>query len=231
MADRGKHIQGAFDAALDALKNDALMMSSLTERLFDSAMEGLLTRNSDLSNQSVADDEEIDVLEKQIDRVGVDLLIRFHPVASDMRQVISTMKLSTNLERVADQAVAIARRARKLNLEPAVPEVALLEPLFRETKSMLRDSLHAFVEGDVELARKLKPRDRYLDQLNTALSEEVTMRMAAKPEAIPSYLSLIFVARSLERIGDHATNIAEDTIWVEQAEDIRHTYGAKPAAG
>ncbi|MBW0001195.1 MAG: phosphate signaling complex protein PhoU [Verrucomicrobia bacterium] len=231
MADRGKHIQGAFDAALNALKNDALMMSSLTERLFDSAMEGLLTRNSDLSNQSVADDEEIDVLEKQIDRVGVDLLIRFHPVASDMRQVISTMKLSTNLERVADQAVSIARRARKLNVEPAIPEVALLEPLFREAKSMLRDSLHAFVEGDADLARKLKPRDRYLDQLNTALSEELTIRMAAKPEAIPSYLSLIFVARALERIGDHATNIAEDTIWVEQAEDIRHTYGTKPAVG
>jgi phosphate transport system protein len=231
MADRGKHIQSAFDTALDALKNDVLMMSSLTERLFDSAREGLLTRNTDLCNQAVADDEEIDVLEKQIDRVGVDLLIRFHPVASDMRQVISTMKLSANLERVADQAVAIARRARKLNLEPAIPEVALLEPLFQETKSILRDSLHAFVEGDVELARKLKPRDRHLDRLNSELSEALTIKMAAKPEAIPSYLSLIFVARSLERIGDHATNIAEDTIWVEQAEDIRHTYGTKPAAG
>jgi phosphate transport system protein len=230
MADRGKHIQSAFDVALDALKNDTLMMSSLTERLFDSAMEGLLTRNSDLCNQSVADDEEIDVLEKQIDRAGVELLIRFHPVASDMRQVISMMKLSTNLERVADQAVAIARRGRKLNLEPAIPEVALLEPLFREAKSLFSDSLHAFVEGDVELARKLKPRDRHLDQLNAELNEALTMKMAAKPEAIPSYLGLVFVARSLERIGDLATNIAEDTIWVEQAEDIRHTYGTKSAA-
>jgi phosphate transport system protein len=230
MADRGKHIQSSFDAALDALKNDALMMSSLTERLFDNAMEGLLMRNTDLCNQSVADDEEIDVLEKQIDRAGVDLLIRFHPVASDMRQVISTMKLSANLERVADQAVAIARRARKLNLEPAIPEVALIEPLFREARSIFRDSLHAFIEGNVELALQLKPRDRHLDRLNSELNEELTMKMAAKPEAISSYLSLIFVARSLERIGDHATNIAEDTIWVEQAEDIRHTYGTKPVA-
>ena len=230
MADRGKHIQSSFDAALDALKNDVLMMSSLTERLFDNAMEGLLMRNTDLCNQCVADDEEIDVLEKQIDRAGVDLLIRFHPVASDMRQVISTMKLSANLERVADQAVAIALRARKLNLEPSVPEVALIEPLFREARSIFHDSLHAFVEGDVELALKLKPRDRHLDRLNSELNEELTMKMAAKPEAIPSYLSLIFVARALERIGDHATNIAEDTIWVEQAEDIRHTYGTKPVA-
>jgi phosphate transport system protein len=228
MADRGKHIQSAFDVALDALKNDTLMMSSLTERLFDSAMEGLLTRNSDLCNQSVADDEEIDVLEKQIDRAGVELLIRFHPVASDMRQVISMMKLSTNLERVADQAVAIARRGRKLNLEPAMPEVALLEPLYCEAKSLFDDSRQAFVEGDVELARTLKPRDRHLDRLNTELNEALTTKMAAKPEAIPGHLGLILVARSLERIGDHATNIAEDAIWAEQSEDIRHTW-TKPA--
>ena len=231
MADHGKHIRSAFDAALDALKNDVLMMSSLTERLFDNAMEGLLARNGDLCNQSVADDEEIDLLEKQIDRVGVDLLIRFHPVASDMRQVISTMKLSANLERVADEAVAIARRARKLNVEPAMAEVALLEPLFGEAKSMLRDGLHAFIEGDVGLARQLKPRDRHLDRLNSDLNEALTRKMAAKPEAIPGYLSLLFVARSLERIGDHATNIAEEAIWAKQAEDIRHTYGSRPVAG
>ncbi|MBV9492399.1 MAG: phosphate signaling complex protein PhoU [Verrucomicrobia bacterium] len=231
MPDRGKHIQSSFDAALNSLKNDVLMMSSLTERVFDNAMEGLLKRDTDLSNQTVADDEEIDALEKEIDRAGVELLIRFQPVASDMRRVISTMKLSTNLERVADQAVAIARRTRKLNLEPAVPEVALIEPLFREAKSMLRDSLHAFVEGDVQLALTLKPRDRYLDQLNSELNEELAVKMAEQPSLIRVYLNLIFVARALERIGDHATNIAEDSIWVEQAEDIRHTYGPKPVAG
>ena len=226
MAERGKHIQSSFDAALMTLKNDVLMMSSLTERLFDNAMIGLFQRDSDLCNQSVADDEEIDVLEKQVDRSGVDILIRFHPVASDMREVISTMKLSANLERVADQAVAIARRAKKLNAEPAIPEVALIEPMFREAKSIFRDSLQSFVEGDVELALKLKPRDRYVDQLNTELSEALTLRMAENPENIRTYLNLIFVARCLERVGDHATNIAEDAIWVEQAEDIRHTYGS-----
>jgi phosphate transport system protein len=206
------------------------MMSDLTERLLDHAMEGLLLRNTDLCNQCVADDEEIDVLEKEVDRVGVGLLVRFHPVASDMRRVISTMKLSANLEKVADQAVAIARRARKLNLEPALPEITLLEPLFREAKGMFGDSLRAFVEGDVELARQLKPRDRRLDRLNHELSDALMMKMAAKPEAIPGYLSLIFVARSLERIGDRVTNIAEDAIWAVQAEDVRHTW-TKPAGG
>ncbi|MBV8225011.1 MAG: phosphate transport system regulatory protein PhoU, partial [Verrucomicrobia bacterium] len=111
MLERGKHISTSFDSALDSLKNDALMMSSLAERLLERAMQGLLQRDTDLCNAAIADDEEIDILEKQIDQEGVDLMIRYHPVAADIRQVISTMKMSSNLERIADQSVTIARRA------------------------------------------------------------------------------------------------------------------------
>ena len=103
MLERGKHISTSFDAALNSLKNDALMMSSLAERLLENAIQGLLKRDSTLCNLAIADDEEVDTLEKQIDKEGVEIMIRFHPVASDMRQVISTMKLSSNLERIADQ--------------------------------------------------------------------------------------------------------------------------------
>src|SRR6516164_4724778 len=126
MQDRGKHIRSNFDSALNSLKNDALMMSSLTERLLDNAIQGLLKRDSDLCNLTIADDEEVDVLEKQIDKEGIEIMIRFQPVACDMRQVISTMKLSANLERVADQSVVIARRAKKLNRRPSVQEVFLV---------------------------------------------------------------------------------------------------------
>ena len=122
MLERGRHISTSFDTALNSLKNDALMMSSLAERLLENAMQGLLRRDSTLCNLAIADDEEVDVLEKQIDKEGVEIMIRFHPVASDMRHVISTMKLSSNLERIADQSVVIARRAKKLNLRPTVPE-------------------------------------------------------------------------------------------------------------
>src|SRR5215472_8099868 len=108
------------------------MMSSLTERLLENAIQGLLKRDSDLCNVTIADDEEVDVLEKHIDKEGIEILIRFQPVACDMRQVISTMKLSANLERIADQSVVIARRAKKLNQEISVPEVALVEPLYQE---------------------------------------------------------------------------------------------------
>src|ERR1700756_3148241 len=132
MLERGRHISSSFDSALNGLKNDALMMSSLAERLMGNAMQGLLRRDTALCNLAIADDEDVDLLEKQIDKEGVEIMIRFHPVASDMRQVISTMKLSSNLERIADQSVVIARRAKKLNLRATVPEIFLLESLYRE---------------------------------------------------------------------------------------------------
>jgi phosphate transport system protein len=226
MQDRGKHIRTNFDSALGSLKNDALMMSSLTERLLENAIQGLLQRDSDLCNISIADDEEIDVLEKQIDKEGIEIMIRFQPVACDLREVISTMKLSANLERVADQSVVIARRAKKLNRRPAVREVFFVEPLYLTALGIFRDSLRAFIDGDIELALQLKPRDRQLDALNAQLNDRLTERMGADPEQVPSYLDIIFVARALERIGDHATNIAEDAFWQAQAEDIRHTFGA-----
>ena len=107
-SERTKHISTSFDAALYGLKNDVLMMSSLTDRLLQTAIEGLFNRNSELCDQADTGDEEVDTLEKQIDQDGVSLLIRFHPVASDMREVISAMKVSANLERIADNSVTTA---------------------------------------------------------------------------------------------------------------------------
>src|SRR5213079_417722 len=124
-----KHILGTFDDALASLRNNVLMMSSLTERSLDRAITGLLQRDDDLCVLAIADDEEIDQLEKQVDKDGVDLLLRFQPVASDLRRVVSAMKLSSNLERMADQATNIARKARKLNKHPPLPEILLLTPM------------------------------------------------------------------------------------------------------
>jgi phosphate transport system protein len=227
MAPLGKHISTNFESALQSLRNNVLMMSSLTERLLNFAMEGLLKRDNDLCNLAIADDEEVDSLEKEIDREGIDLLIRFHPVASDMREVIAAMKLSANLERIADQSVAIARKAKKLNAEAVVPEISLLEPVFQLALAIFRDSMHAFVDRDIELALKMKPRDRELDQLNLNVSDKIMARIAADPNQVRSYLNIILIARALERVGDHATNIAEDAVWTNHAEDIRHTYQRK----
>jgi phosphate transport system protein len=217
-----KHILGNFDEALASLRNNVLMMAGLTERSLDRAIKGLLERDDDLCANAIADDEEIDQLEKQMDKDGVDVLLRFQPVASDLRRVVSAMKLSPNIERVADQATNIARRARKLNRHPALPEVQLISPLHAHAISMFKDSIDAFVREDVQLARAIIPRDDDLDEMNASTSSQLIERMAQDPEQLRGYLNLIFVARCLERVGDHATNIAEDAVYAAAAEDIRH---------
>jgi phosphate transport system protein len=227
MAEQSKHISSSFEAALYGLKNDILMMSSLTDRMFQAAVEGLLNRDSDLCTQIVADDDEIDVLEKKVDLDGINLLVRFQPVASDMREVISAMKISTSLERIADQSVTIARRAKRLNARPAMRELALLEPPYHLALAIFRDSIRAFADGDCEHTRTFKLKDRELDAITDDVTDRLSERVAHESGLAPGYLDLIFIARTFERIGDNSVNIGEDSFWRDQAEDIRHTYGPK----
>jgi phosphate transport system protein len=217
-----KHILGTFDESLAALRNNVLMMAGLTERSLERAIKGLFDRNDDLCATTIADDEEIDQLEKQIDKDGVDILLRFQPVASDLRRVVSAMKLSSNLERIGDQATTIARRARKLNQHPRLPEVELIKPMHEHAMSMFKDSMDAFVREDVKLGCEVVGRDEGLDDLNQSASHKLVERMAQDPDQLRGYLNLIFIGRCLERVGDHATNIAEDAVYAANAEDIRH---------
>ena len=217
-----RHILGTFDEALASLRNNVLMMAGLAERSLERAIKGLLQRDDDLCANAIADDEEIDQLEKQIDKDGVDVLLRFQPVASDLRRVVSAMKLSSNLERIADQAVNIARGSRKLNRHPLLPEVKLIEPMYAQAVSMFKDSVDAYVREDVQLGREVVPRDEKLDELNRQTSRQLVQRMAENPDQLRGYLNLMFIARHLERVGDHATNIAEDAVYAAAAEDIRH---------
>jgi phosphate transport system protein len=217
-----KHILGSFDEALASLRNNVLMMAGLTERSLDRAVKGLLQRDDNLCATAIADDEEIDQLEKQIDKDGVDILLRFQPVASDLRRVVSAMKMSSNLERMADQATSIARRARKLNRHPPLPEVELIRPMYDHAMAMFKRSVEAFVREDATLARSVVPEDQELDELNRITSRKLIDRMAEDPVQLRGYLNLIFVSRCLERVGDHATNIAEEAVYAVAAEDIRH---------
>jgi phosphate transport system protein len=217
-----KHILGTFDEALASLRNNVLMMSSLTERSLERAMRGLFDRDDDLCANTIADDEEIDQLEIQMDKDGVAILLRFQPVASDLRRVVAAMKLSTNLERMADQATTIARRARKLNQHPPLPEVELIKPLYEQAMSMFKNSIDAFVREDVDLGCAVVTRDEKLDELNHEASRKLIERMAQDREQLRGYLNLIFIGRCLERVGDHATNIAEEAVYAAAAQDIRH---------
>ena len=217
-----KHILGTFDEALGSLRNNVLMMAGLAERSLERAMRGLTERDDNICANAIADDEEIDQLEMQIDKDGVDILLRFQPVASDLRRVVSAMKLSSNLERIADQATNIARRARKLNQHPLLPELELILPMNAQAMSMFKDSVDAYVREDVELGRAIVPRDTKLDELNRVASRRLIERMAQDPDQLRGYLNLMFIGRHLERVGDHATNIAEDAVYAAAAEDIRH---------
>src|SRR5213596_3475927 len=217
-----KHILGTFDEALASLRNNVLMMSGLTERSLERAMKGLVNRDDNICANAIADDEEIDQLEKQIDKDGVDILLRYQPVASDLRRVISAMKLSPNIERVGDQATSIAKRARKLNRHPPLPEVQLIVPIQAHAMSMFKDSINAFVREDVELAHAVVGRDKQLDDMNRSANRQLTERMMQDRDQLRGYLNLILISRCLERVGDHATNIAEDAVYAAAAEDIRH---------
>jgi phosphate transport system protein len=218
-----RHILTSFETALETLRKDVLMMASLATRSIDNARKGLFERDEDWCNTVIADDEEVDSLEIQIDNAGMDIMLRFHPFASDLRNVIAAMKTSVNLERGADQAVGIARRARKLISQPSLPEIARIEPLFDMAATMFKDAVKAFSDGDIELARTLKLRDKGLDDQNRSFAETLADLMQKNPDSIRGYLELIFIARCLERIGDQAKSIAEDTIYAVEVKDIRHT--------
>src|SRR5215475_11161005 len=172
-----KHILGSFDEALTALRKDLLMMAGLAERSLDRALKGLLQRDDDLCAHAIADDEEIDQLEKQIDQDGLEVLLRFHPVASDLRRVISAIRLSPNIERIGDQATNIAKRARKLNRHPPLPEMELILPMQSHAMSMFKDSINAYVRENVELANSVCGRDKQLDDMNREVNKKLTARM------------------------------------------------------
>ncbi len=220
--DSSKHILTTFDEALATLRNDVIAMSVLTTRSLDNALNGLHQRAADLCLQTIADDEEINQFEKQIDKDGIDLLLRFQPVASDLRRVVAAMKLSPNLERIADESVALARRARKLAQHPPLAEAELILPMGAHARQMVTDSIEAYIRENADLGRALKERDKALDAMNKDVARCLLARAIEDAEQMRGYINLVFIARHIERIGDHATNIGEDAVYAAAAEDIRH---------
>src|SRR4029453_4545392 len=219
------NILGTFDEALSDLRNDLLTMAGLAARSLYHAINGLLQRDDSLCTRAIADDEEVDQLEKKIDKAGLEILLRYQPVASDLRQVMSEMKLSPNIEGVADEATNIAERASKLNGHPPLAEVNLIVPIQAHAILMFKESIDAFVREDVELARAIVSRDKQLDAMNASANRKLIKRRMQDRDQLRGYLNLILISRCLERVGDHATNIAEDAVYAAAAEDIRHqTY-------
>ncbi len=219
-----------FDTELDSFKQKLLAMASHAETAVSRAVQALVERDYDLAVRVKADDDVLDAFEIQIDELAIQLLAKA-PRASDLRLITVAMHISQNLERVGDEACKIAKRARELGQEPPLKQVGEIPRLADLAVHMLRDSLDAFVKKDSAAARALIPRDKEVDALNKQIHHELAEQMIHDPQTITRCLALMVVAKSLERIADHGKNVAEEVVYLCEAEDIRHTVHASGTAG
>jgi phosphate transport system protein len=219
---QSSHILRDFDQAIAALRNEVLTMAAKTRHNLERGVCALLERNVELANAVIADDDEVDDAERKIDQLGMDILIRFHPVATDLRLVVSSMKISINLERISDHATNIAKRAKKMSCSQELPDATLIEPLYTLADHLLRDAISAYSDRNAELGASLHVRDKELDRLHHAATMTFGSRIEQFHGRSEDYLHLILVTRSLERVGDLAVNIGEDAVFLDQARDLRH---------
>jgi phosphate transport system protein len=219
-----QHIFRDFDKAIEALRAEVLLMASLTRQNLERAMKSLLERDIDLSRTVIADDADVDDLERAIDQMGMDTLVRFHPMASDLRLVITSMKMAHNLERISDHAVNIAKRSKKICKSTPLEEVALAEPLYTLADGLLRDAVLSYADANSSLGESLKARDIELNRIHKQMIASLSARLEDSNGRSENLLHLIFVARSIERIGDLAVNMGEDAVFLGEARDIRHEH-------
>jgi phosphate transport system protein len=216
------HILRDFDHSITTLKSEVLRMAAKTRHNLERAIQALLQRNLELANSVIADDDEIDEFERSIDKLGMDILVKYHPLATDLRLVVSSMKISMNLERIADHATSIAKRARKIIATPELADVTLVEPIYSLADHLLRDAISSYSDGNGPLGASLHVRDKELDKMHKEVTAQFSARIEDTAGRSQDYLHLILIVRSLERIGDLSSNIGEDAVFLEHAKDLRH---------
>ncbi len=214
-----------FDIELDGLRQKLLLMASHAETAVNQAVQALVQRDYDLALRVKDNDRIIDQFEVEIDDLVIQLLTKA-PLATNLRLVTVAMKISQNLERVGDEATKIAKRARDLSQEPPVKINLDLPRMAGMALDMLKAALDAFVNRDSAAARAIIPRDKEVDALNKQIHEAIAQHMVANPDTIGRCLNWMVATKSLERIADHAKNVAEEVVYLCEAQDIRHP-GAK----
>ena len=207
---------------LDALRQKILLMASRAEMAVNQSVQSLVQRDYDLAVRVRGDDNIIDQFEVEIDEMAIVLLTKA-PLASNLRLVTVAMKVSQNLERIGDEATKIAKRARDLAQEPPVKLNFDISRMAGLSLGMVKDALDSFVQKDSAAARAIIPRDREVDLLNKEIHQLLAQHMTENPDTIGRCLHWIVAAKSLERIADHAKNIAEEVVYLCEAQDIRHT--------
>lgn len=218
----GEHITKIFDKDLDKLRQNILIMGGNVEQMISDSIKALINRESDLARKVIAKDHEVNYLEVMIDEFCLEMLAMRQPVGRDLRYITLALKIVTDLERIGDKCANIAKRACKLNKEPPLNVNADIPRLAENASIMLKEALDSYVKQDADLASKVCADDRYVDEIYNLIQKELLNVMLEDSKAIERVLLLQYVAKSLERIADHATNIAEMVIFMVKGKDIRH---------
>ncbi|HDH87990.1 MAG: phosphate transport system regulatory protein PhoU [Deltaproteobacteria bacterium] len=213
-----------FERELHTLKENLLKMGSLVERNIANSIKSLIERDSELAQKTIQSDSQIDELEIKLEEMAIRLLALRQPMAKDLRFIVKGTKIITDLERMGDLAVNICERALELNKEPLLKPYIDLPRMAEKAQFMLKEALDAFVREDTEIALKVCQDDQLIDDLNNQIFRELLTFMLEDPRNISRAIRISFISKYLERIGDHATNIAEDVIYMVKAKDIRHGH-------
>lgn len=220
-------MQRHFHEELELVKEKTLKQGSLVETMVERAVSSLVDRDSRLAEEVIASDQKVDALDVEIEEDCLRLLALHQPAARDLRFITTAMKITTDLERMADQAVNIGQRAIELNEEPQLKPYIDIPIMSQLSQKMMRDALDAFVHRDADLARQVIPADNKVDALKNQIFRELLTFMMEDPRTIPRAIRLILVSRHLERIADHATNIAEMVVFLVEGKSIRHVPPSK----
>jgi phosphate transport system protein len=217
-----QHTDREYEQDLRRLRERILLMGGRVEQMIARSVSALLERDDGAARSTIDEDRDIDVMEKEIDGLCLRLLALRQPVAKDLRFITIALKLVTDLERIADLAVNIAERALELNKEPPLKPYIDLPHMAEAARAMVRDALDAFVEGDVARAEKVLTDDEAVDAYNAQIFRELLTYMMEDPRNIFRATRLQSIAKYLERVGDHATNLAEMVVFMVKGQDIRH---------
>ncbi len=223
-------MQRHFHEELQQVKDKTLRLGSLVESMVERAVAALVDRDSHLAKDTIRSDDRSDALEVEIDEACLRLLALHQPAAIDLRFITTAMKISTDLERTADQAVNICERVIELNAEPQLKPYIDIPIMSQLAQKMLRDSLDAFVQKDAGKARAVIAADNKVDALKRQVFRELLTFMMEDPRTIARAIGLLLVSRHLERIADHATNIAEMVVFLVEGRNIRHSVQPAPQA-
>jgi phosphate transport system protein len=211
-----------FEQELEKLKSKLLEMSALVESAIYRSVQGVVEKNEDLAQQVLRNEARINQLEIEIDDLAISLLALQAPLAADLRLVTAAIKINNDLERMGDLSVSIAQSALALVREPMIRPLIDIPHIAGLAQGMVRKALDAFVNRDAEMARSVLASDDAVDNMRTASYHELVSFMEKNPLQIPQALYLLSVIRNLERIADHATNIAEDVLFLVKGIDVRH---------